>query len=77
MCKLTDITNYRSSQSRLDTEPKADSGDVVYEECEVYFDAEGNKTGIEIGVFKPDGSYLDPDKDCVAYEKQLKAKLDE
>lgn len=77
VCKLTDITNYRSSQSRLDTEPKADSDDVVYEECEVYFDAEGNKTGIEIGVFKPDGSYLDPDKDCVAYEKQLKAKLDE
>ena len=77
ICTLTDVTPYEFVPRAVDYQPKRNSKGIIYESCEVYFDEDGNYRAIEIGSFKPDGTYLDPEKDCDAYAAKLRSGLGE
>jgi len=62
ICTLRDITDYDNI-----------SQDEIDRLCRPFFDEDGKPTGIELAAFKPDGSLLNPDKDCRLFIKSLKS----
>jgi hypothetical protein len=75
ICTLSDVTEYDFVPGAIDYLPKRNSEGIIYKACEVYFDEEGNYRAIELGSFKPDGTFLDPEKDCDAYAAKLRSGL--
>ena len=72
VCTLRDITGYDSPPKPIDYGKEKDQlKSEVEPSCEPFFDNKGNPTGIELGAFKKDGTYLDPEKDCDGYLQQL------
>jgi hypothetical protein len=45
--------------------------------CDPFFTADGTPTGVELAVFKDDGTLLDPEVDCVDFQAGLQAQSQE